>query len=188
MGARATRQGAGRFGMVDARRRSQTYLRRRSGADVGDGDSPPRHRSVGAADQRRRALKKALLLACVLALTAGCRGSQPAPPPTAASQPDPMLQKLTTMTARFAPVDLTADISALPANERQALAKLVEAAKVFDTLFFRQVWSGNETMLLDLVHDSSDIGRARLHYFMLNKGPWSRLDHNEPFVAGAPAK
>jgi hypothetical protein len=99
-----------------------------------------------------------------------------------------MLQKLTTMTARFAPVDLTADISTLPQNERQALAKLVEAAKVFDTLFLRQVWTGNETMLLDLLHDSSEIGRARLHYFLINKGPWSRLDHNEPFVAGAPPK
>ena len=39
--------------------------------------------------------------------------------------------------------------SALPPNERQALAKLVEAAKVFDALFLRQVWAGNETMLLD---------------------------------------
>ena len=54
------------------------------------------------------------------------------------------------MTARFAPVDLTADVAALPGNERQALAKLVEAAKVFDALFLRQVWEGNETMLLDL--------------------------------------
>ena len=93
-----------------------------------------------------------------------------------------------TMAARFAPVDLTADVSALPPNERQALAKLVEAARVFDALFLRQVWAGNETMLLDLVRDSSDLGRARLHYFLINKGPWSRLDHNEPFVPGAPPK
>jgi hypothetical protein len=43
-------------------------------------------------------------------------------------------------------------------------------------------------MLLNLVQDSSEIGRARLHYFLLNKGPWSRLDHNEPFIPGTPAK
>ena len=92
------------------------------------------------------------------------------------------------MAARFAPVDLTADIAALPANERQALAKLVEAAKVFDALFLRQVWDGNETMLLDLARDGSPLGRARQHYFLINKGPWSRLDHNEPFIAGAPPK
>jgi hypothetical protein len=99
-----------------------------------------------------------------------------------------MVQQLQTMTARFAPVDLTADVSALPPNERQALAKLIEAAKLCDALFLRQVWAGNESMLLSLLQDSSERGRARLHYFMINKGPWSRLDHNEPFVPGAPAK
>jgi hypothetical protein len=100
----------------------------------------------------------------------------------------PDAAQLKAMTARYAPVDLTADVAALPANERQALASLLEAAKVMDSLFLRQVWGGNETMLLDLLHDSSDSGRARLHYFMINKGAWSRLDHNEIFVAGAPPK
>jgi hypothetical protein len=122
-----------------------------------------------------------------LLMLAGCRASQPAAP-ASQQKNDPMVQELTTKAARFAPVDLTADISALAANERQALAKLVQASKIFDTLFFRQVWAGNETMLLDLLRDSSDVGRARLHYFMINKGPWSRLDHNEAFVAGAPPK
>jgi len=99
-----------------------------------------------------------------------------------------MLQKLTTMTARFAPVDVTADLAGMPANERQALAKLVEAGRVFDALFLRQVWEGNETMLAELAADETPLGRARLHYFLLNKGPWSRLDENEVFVDGAPAK
>ena len=79
-------------------------------------------------------------------------------------------------------------MTALPANERRALATLVEAARVFDTLFLRQVWAGNETMLLALLGDSSDLGRARLRYFLLNRGPWSRLDDNAPFVPGAPPK
>jgi peptidase M49-like protein len=99
-----------------------------------------------------------------------------------------MAQQLQAMTARFAPVDLTADVSALPVNERRALAKLVEASKVFDALFLRQVWAGNETMLLALLGDTSDLGRARLRYFLINKGPWSRLDDNAPFVPGAPPK
>ena len=43
-------------------------------------------------------------------------------------------------------------------------------------------------MLNDLARDQSAEGRARLHYFLINKGPWSRLDHNAPFVPGAPAK
>ena len=105
-----------------------------------------------------------------------------------AQQRVPDLAQLKTMTARFAPVDLSADVGPLPANERQALARLVEAARVMDTLFLRQVWAGNETMLLDLLQDTSELGRARLHYFLINKGPWSRLDQNAPFIAGAPPK
>jgi hypothetical protein len=105
---------------------------------------------------------------------------------TAQTVPD--ANQLQAMAARFAPVDLAADITALPANERQALAKLVEAAKVMDALFLRQVWAGNEPMLLDLLNDTTPPGRERLHYFIVNKGPWSRLDDNKPFVPGAPAK
>ncbi len=43
-------------------------------------------------------------------------------------------------------------------------------------------------MLLDLARDQSPAGRARLHYFLINQGPWSRIDHNQRFVPGAPAE
>jgi hypothetical protein len=109
-------------------------------------------------------------------------------PGTAVSATDPMLRTLQTKTARFAPVDLAADVSALPESERRALAKLVEAARVFDALYLRQVWEGNESLLVGLSQDESELGRARLRYFLLNKGPWSRLDHNEAFLPGVPPK
>src|SRR4029450_6624613 len=32
------------------------------------------------------------------------------------------------------------------------------------------------------------VGRARLHYFLINKGPWSRLDENAPFLPGVREK
>src|SRR4051794_33570455 len=66
-------------------------------------------------------------------------------PPTAAT--------LRTMTARFAPADIGADVGALPAGERQALAKLVEAARIMDSLFLRQVWAGNDALLQQLTHE-----------------------------------
>jgi hypothetical protein len=136
----------------------------------------------------------ALFLVSLFAAAAiACGGSQPTAAPvettTAATSPaDPETKKLETMAARFAPVDLAVDISALPPNERQALAKMVEASRVMDPLFLRQVWAGNEKMQQDLSRNTSPLGRARLHYFTINKGPWSRLDHNEPFIAGAPPK
>jgi hypothetical protein len=100
----------------------------------------------------------------------------------------PDMQTLQRMTARFAPTDISADLSKLSDADRRVLAKLVEASKIVDGLFLRQAWAGNEAMLADLARDQSPEGRARLHYFLINKGPWSRLDHDAPFVPGAPQK
>src|SRR5262252_3812029 len=99
----------------------------------------------------------------------------------------PDVTALQRMAARFAPTDVIVDTSSLPSSERTALLKLIEAAKVMDAIFLRQVWAGNETILLDLVKDQSPLGRARLHYFMINKGPWSSLDMNQSFIPGVPA-
>ncbi len=90
--------------------------------------------------------------------------------------------------AKFAPVDLSVDLSKLTPNEQKILGKLVAAAKIMDALFLRQVWAGNEPLLLDLVDDSSPLGRARLHDFVLFKGPWNRLEHDAPFLPGIGAK
>lgn len=95
---------------------------------------------------------------------------------------------LDALAGQFAPVEIGTDVSALPANERQALAKLVEAGWVMDGLFLRQVWAGNPALLQQLLADSTPLGKARLRYFLINKGPWDRLDHNRPFVPGVPPK
>ena len=110
--------------------------------------------------------------------------------------PMPTLAELQKMTARFAPADIGADLSALPKNERDALARLIDAARIMDALFLRQVWAGNDAMLQDLAARAakpvgpraSRSAAARLRYFLINKGPWDRLDHNRPFVPGAPAE
>jgi hypothetical protein len=91
-------------------------------------------------------------------------------------------------TRRFAPTVVTADARRLSANDRKALAKIIAAAKLFDPLYIRQVWSGNEALEKQLAADKSPLGRLRLHYFHINKGPWSQLDENSPFLTGVPAK
>ncbi len=87
---------------------------------------------------------------------------------------------------RFDPTVLTANTSSLSANDRKALNKIIEAAKLFDPLYLRQVWSGNEELRKKLEADRTAVGQQRLHYFRINKGPWSRLDNNEPFIEGVP--
>src|SRR5665213_778969 len=88
----------------------------------------------------------------------------------------PDLAELNRMIARFAPVELKVDTSGLAVGDKQALQKLIEAAKVIDGIFLTQRWSGNEALRAQLEKDTSPLGKARLHYFDLNKGPWSELD------------
>ena len=84
--------------------------------------------------------------------------------------------------ARFEPTEITADISRLSPGDKKALSKIIEAARLMDPIFFRQVWLGNVDLLNKLEADTSISGKEKLRYFQINMGPWSQLDDNKPFV------
>ncbi len=96
--------------------------------------------------------------------------------------------ELRQMSSRLAPTPLVVDVSQLGAGDRKALVKLIEAARVLDDIYLEQAWSGNAALLKKLRADRSALGRARLNYFLLNKGPWSELDGHTAFLPGVPAK
>lgn len=96
----------------------------------------------------------------------------------------PDLAQLQQMTARYAPVKLNYDESGLSAGDRQALAKLVDAAKILNFVFMDQLWSGDRALYAKLQKDTTPLGKARAHYFWLNKGPWSDLDGHKAFIPG----
>jgi hypothetical protein len=62
----------------------------------------------------------------------------------AAAVPD--LAELNRMIARFAPAQIRVDTSGLAPGDREALAKILEAARVIDDLFVTQLWSGNAAL------------------------------------------
>src|SRR5687768_12422476 len=99
----------------------------------------------------------AVAAASLIATLAACRAQAPTTPPAAApgAPVDKAATDLQQKSARFALTDLTADITVLPANERDALAHMVRAAQVMDALFLEQVWAGNEAMLHALIRDQS---------------------------------
>ena len=105
---------------------------------------------------------------------------------TAAVMPD--LSQLQNMSARLAPVKLKYDESSLTSGDRQALAKLVEAARVLNFTFMDQLWSGGRAWYSSLEKASDSLGKARAHYFWLNKGPWSDLDGHTAFLPGVPER
>jgi hypothetical protein len=88
--------------------------------------------------------------------------------------------------ARFAPTEISADITKLSPGDAKALNKIIEAAQLMDPIFFRQIWNGNGEMLKKLEMDSTTAEQELLHYFRINMGPWSLLDNNTPFIDGAP--
>jgi len=101
---------------------------------------------------------------------------------------DASVAELKQLSDRLAPVELRADVSKLPARERQALAKMLQAATVMDGLFLGQVWAGNSATLVQLAADESPLGRARLRAFLLNKGPWDRIAAGQAFLGHVPPK
>jgi len=122
---------------------------------------------------------KHLLAPLVLAIAAGAvtAAEAPAAKPHAATAAE-----LNAMAKRFAPVDLRAETAGLSKGDRVAIGKLIEAAKIVDTLQLRQRWSGNEALWTALQKDTTPLGKARRDYFWLNKGPWSIIDGNASFM------
>lgn len=100
----------------------------------------------------------------------------------------PDLAELNRMMARFAPVELKVDTSRLSKGDQAALKKLIEAAKAIDEIYLQQRWYEGPAVRIRLETDSSPLGKARLRYFDLNKGPWSELDGQTAFLPNVPAK
>jgi hypothetical protein len=65
---------------------------------------------------------------------------------------------------------------------------MISAGRIIDALYLRQVAPRNESQLLELLQDGTPLGQARLRYFLINKGPWSELDDNRPFLPGVGAR
>ena len=124
----------------------------------------------------------ALTMVAALGASASAQGRR------GGEMPGPEAASLNSKIARFAPTVMTANTSRLSPNDQRALQKIIAAAKLYDHLYLRQIWSGNEALLKKLEADKTMLGRLRLHYFMINKGPWSQLDDNEPFIEGVPRR
>ena len=98
----------------------------------------------------------------------------------------PDAAQLERLASRFAPTPLRVDSGKLSPGDRQALIKLIEAARILDDVLLQQLWDGNKALYARLQKDTTPLGKARLHYFWINKGPWSTIDDNKAFLPGVP--
>jgi Peptidase family M49 len=104
------------------------------------------------------------------------------------SEPVPDLAQLEKMASRFAPTALRVDTSNLSSGDRQALVKLIEASRILNDIFLQQMWEGDLALYARLQRDTTPLGKARLHYFWINKGPWSDIDEYKAFLPGVPSR
>jgi hypothetical protein len=76
------------------------------------------------------------------------------------------------------------DRSLLNENERQVVAKLIEASKFIDEIYWRQVSEQNPEYRTRLAAQAknSPLDQAGYDYFIANRGRWDRLAQDEPFI------
>ena len=96
------------------------------------------------------------------------------------------LAELRAMTQRFAPTEYRVELSSLGQGDKAALKKLIEAARIMDAIQLAQRWQKNPELYTQLKKENTALGRARLHYFWINKGPWSGLDGEIAFMPDVP--
>ncbi len=78
--------------------------------------------------------------------------------------------------AEFATVKLTADLSHLTSKEQELLPYLFEAAEIMNELYWLQTF-GDKKPVLDTLKDEN-----LKKFFLINYGPWERLNNNKPFI------
>ena len=136
---------------------------------------------------RKRLL--ALSVFAAAATLAGCGGSsdrQQAAPEASATAPAAASTAVASYAQQhvgdYATVKLTADLSALDADQKRMLALLVEAADSMNAIWWQQSVADRDA-LLGRIHDD-----ATRRLFDLNYGPWDRLNNDHPFVDGVGAR
>lgn len=83
---------------------------------------------------------------------------------------------------QFKPVDLAADLSFLPPEDRQAVDHLVAAAKLLHKIYLRQIWEGNPGFAKQVAGLQGPLAGPAREYYRIMGGPWDALKDDEPFL------
>ncbi len=130
---------------------------------------------------------KKLFAALAALLPLACTTMTPTPTQPATETPRGHLAALPDTPQRLAQLPETVidyDRSLLDENERQVVAKLIEASKFIDEIYWLQVSESNPEYRRKLEAQANDspLDRAAYEYFLVNRGRWDRLAEDEPFI------
>ena len=103
-----------------------------------------------------------------------------APLASAAADSPPAVPLVPARPGIYAEVELTTDLAALSAKEREMLGLFIDAAAEMDGIFWQQTFPGDRAALEAATAGDPTVSR----YVALNYGPWDRLAGDAPFVPG----
>jgi hypothetical protein len=126
----------------------------------------------------KRLLKAVLLLVSAGVIMIGCEKK--------IIQSKAELAYVTQQAGKFAPVPIKYDANLLDENETQALKKIVEAAKLMDEIFMRQVYSQNIMLRDELAQNPQPEWKPYHDLFEIMFGPFDRLEEDKPFLTNTP--
>lgn len=129
----------------------------------------------------------ALALTAVIAL-AGCNqtkttSTEPAAEQATSSAGLVLLPEFKDRLDIYQEVTLTTDLSHLSHNQKTMIAKLIDAAKIMDDLYWQQAFGEDKASFLANIADPKVRRFAEINY-----GPWDRLDADKAFLTSYGAK
>ena len=84
--------------------------------------------------------------------------------------------------AKYAPVDLALDRTALGVEDKKVLDALIRAAERIDTIFWKQAYPEGLALKEYLEKSKDPADKDYLHFLRINFGPFDRQDENRPFI------
>ncbi len=122
--------------------------------------------------------------AMAVALLSACAS---APAPRSAAAPGrfseaSVIPDIDQRLAKYSPVRLTPDLSALSERDRKALEKLGEVSRLIDEIYLRQAWAGGPALRDEMAGWKGPKAQTARDFFTVNFGPWDRLDERKAFL------
>jgi len=136
-------------------------------------------------------------LACTILIAAAFGATAQTSAPPAKSKPMPthparaakslvVAPDLAERLAKFVPIHIAFDSSALSDKEKKMVDKLVDAAGLLDCIYWRQSDPDGLKLYLSLAASQDPKDRTLREYLKINGGRFDLIDDNQPFVGTAP--
>ncbi|BBB32221.1 MutT/NUDIX family protein [Thermotomaculum hydrothermale] len=133
-------------------------------------------------------MRKILTLGIILLFALSCNTEKKEKTEIKMEKNKEKLEYLNREINKFAPVKLSFDKKLINEKQKIVLKKLIEATKIMDEIFLRQVYSKNVEIREKLKKANDELSKKELELFNIYYGPFNRLEHDKPFIEGVGEK